>query len=858
VTDADNITVTNTDGHISPPVAYFWQSEVRPGVFEDITVFAAGEVSRIEGATFTPTDAQAGINLRVRAVYQDATGVLEEVFSAPQLVANVNDPPVGTVLISDTTPTESLTLTASNAFSDADGLTAAVFTYQWQRLAIGADATVDANWTNVGIASTLPLFTPTQAEVGHQLRVVVSYTDDLGTAETVVSAPTGIVGDFIAANAAAQTLTGNAGDDLIFGGGGSDTLNGLAGSDTLDGGTGNDTLNGGAGSDSLLGGAGADNLSGGADNDTLAGGAGNDVINAGTGSDVINYTVGDGADAVIGGTGPGVGPANTDVDTLNITGTDGSDSLNVVFNGTVLTAVGGGTIAEIESVDANLLGGTDTLNYGTTTTVAVAVNLATHSASGFASIAGIENVTGGAGADTLTGDGLANALSGGAGNDTLSGGLGADVLTGGGGTDTVSFAGDSDAMFIDLSTGSARRGLAVNPVEDTLVTIENVVGGLGNDGITGGTGANRLEGGGGNDTLSGGAGGDTLLGQAGDDTITYTTGDGTDLLVDGGEGVDTFSILGNAGGNTVSVSYDGSAITAMAGVVTSLLNVEHVTVDLAGGTDVLSYAASSASVSVDLGAHAASGFSALLGPAINNIENVIGGTGNDTLSGDGGANTLAGGGGNDLLSGGGGNDTVTGDAGNDTFMAGVGDGNDAYNGGAGIDTLDLHLTAAGATVTTNSASSAEIGLDTLTGIENVIGSQGADTISLNGNANVIDGQGGDDSINAGGSNDVIVGGGGSDTMIGGGGGDSFVFGTGFGNDVIGDFDAVGAGTLATQDLLDLSALGVTSANFAAHVVITDLGNDMLVTIDGVNHITLLGVTGIGANAITQQDFLLAV
>jgi Ca2+-binding RTX toxin-like protein len=219
---------------------------------------------------------------------------------------------------------------------------------------------------------------------------------------------------------------------------------------------------------------------------------------------------------------------------------------------------------------------------------------------------------------------------------------------------------------------------------------------------------------------------------------------------------------------------------------------------------------------------------------------------------------LAGGGGNDLLSGGGGNDTVTGDAGNDTFMAGVGDGNDAYNGGAGIDTLDLHLTAAGATVTTNSASSAEIGLDTLTGIENVIGSQGADTISLNGNANVIDGQGGDDSINAGGSNDVIVGGGGSDTMIGGGGGDSFVFGTGFGNDVIGDFDAVGAGTLATQDLLDLSALGVTSANFAAHVVITDLGNDMLVTIDGVNHITLLGVTGIGANAITQQDFLLAV
>jgi hypothetical protein len=62
----------------------------------------------------------------------------------------------------------------------------------------------------------------------------------------------------------------------------------------------------------------------------------------------------------------------------------------------------------------------------------------------------------------------------------------------------------------------------------------------------------------------------------------------------------------------------------------------------------------------------------------------------------------------------------------------------------------------------------------------------------------------------------------------------------FGNDLIGDFDAVGAGTLATQDLLDLSALGVTSANFGAHVVITDLGNDMLITTDGVTYYAAWG------------------
>ncbi len=48
-----------------------------------------------------------GLRLRVRAVYQDQNGVLEEVFSAPTAaVANVNDAPVGVPAISDATPTE--------------------------------------------------------------------------------------------------------------------------------------------------------------------------------------------------------------------------------------------------------------------------------------------------------------------------------------------------------------------------------------------------------------------------------------------------------------------------------------------------------------------------------------------------------------------------------------------------------------------------------------------------------------------------------------------------------------------------------------------------------------------------------
>ena len=59
---------------------------------------------------------------------------MEEVFSAPTApVENVNDPPAGALLVSDSTPTEGDTLSVTNLITDADGLTTAVFTYQWQQ-----------------------------------------------------------------------------------------------------------------------------------------------------------------------------------------------------------------------------------------------------------------------------------------------------------------------------------------------------------------------------------------------------------------------------------------------------------------------------------------------------------------------------------------------------------------------------------------------------------------------------------------------------------------------------------------------------------------------------------------------------
>ena len=92
----------------------------------------------------------------------------------------------------------------------------------------------------------------------------------------------------------------------------------------------------------------------------------------------------------------------------------------MVYNGTSITSIGATVVSllNVENVTANLLGGTDVLDYGAATTADLVVNLATNSASGFSSISNVENVMTGAGNDTLSGDGGNNVLNGRAGIDT--------------------------------------------------------------------------------------------------------------------------------------------------------------------------------------------------------------------------------------------------------------------------------------------------------------------------------------------------------------------------------------------------------------------------------------------------------
>ncbi|MFZ4721084.1 MAG: peroxidase family protein, partial [Ilumatobacteraceae bacterium] len=110
-----------------------------------------------------------------------------------------NTLPTGIPVVDDITPIEAQTLSTSTAsIADVDGLTTANYTYQWQQSAAGGAGVISDIAGATG--STLTL---TQAQVNRRVRVVVTFTDDLGSLQSVVSALTGIVGDQFLGTAAA-------------------------------------------------------------------------------------------------------------------------------------------------------------------------------------------------------------------------------------------------------------------------------------------------------------------------------------------------------------------------------------------------------------------------------------------------------------------------------------------------------------------------------------------------------------------------------------------------------------------------------------------------------------------------------
>jgi Ca2+-binding RTX toxin-like protein len=151
-------------------------------------------------------------------------------------------------------------------------------------------------------------------------------------------------------------------------------------------------------------------------------------------------------------------------------------------------------------------------------------------------------LVGNAGNDSLEGDNGNDSLFGGAGNDYLNGGTdaffyygsdGDDLLDGGPGNNWAIYSHRLDNLTIRLDGTNRSGGVGEH---DTLVNIQNVIGGAGNDVIIGNNVVNYLDGGTGNDTVYGQAGNDLLVGNVGNNTVYDGPGDNFLFLQAGSNG----------------------------------------------------------------------------------------------------------------------------------------------------------------------------------------------------------------------------------------------------------------------------------------------------------------------------------
>ena len=385
--------------------------------------------------------------------------------------------------------------------------------------------------------------------------------------------------------------------------------------------------------------------------------------------------------------------------------------------------------------------------------------------------------------------------------------------------------GNRDGGGVNMSTNAVTNNQQ-NFIAGENGTADIITGGLLNDLIFGGTGDNDLFGGDGDDLLVGGNGG------------------GDDDLLDGGLGADT--MIGGSGNDDY--------------VVDDLLDL--VVEQLGQGSD---------EVLTEL---------ALLSIAnMANVENLTyTGIDADQFVGTGNAlaNTISGGDLNDILDGGLGADTLVGGLGDDNYVVdntgdvileNDGEGTDSvsasvsYTLGANVE----NLTLAGAAAINGTGNAIANTITGNTAANQLFGGGGDDTLNGGGGADLIDGGTGNDAIDGGADADIVIGGAGNDTVNVGNGNDVLRYtASGFGADTINNFDATG-GTAATQDLIDLSAFGLTAANIgttaAARIQIQDIEDgatdDTLITIRDAGGATIgtILLNELDNSNISATDFI---
>ncbi|EYD75399.1 Alkaline phosphatase [Rubellimicrobium mesophilum DSM 19309] len=692
-----------------------------------------------------------------------------------------------------------------------------------------------------------------------------------------------------------ETIVGNAGDLRLQSRGGNDVIS-LAGNSNV--------IDAGGGDDQILAGHSMRNADAAAH--LVTGGAGNDTFGS-DGFSTPNATwvySGARSDYTI--------DINSDTNAVTICdlragSPDGTDSMPTGMNGRLQFADGSygyeiwastGTQGDdllIGSAGSDYFegkGGIDTVSFedpiqiGDPVLTPVVADLAAGTASGAGigsdRLSGIENLVGGFGADTLRGNAGANVLTGGedndildgrGGNDRLIGGIGADNLTGGAGDDTYVLSGDDVAQdtVVEISGGGSDTievgqsyTLGAN-LEKLLLTGTGDFAGTGNSAantLTGNSGANLLDGKAGADIMAGGGGNDIYVVDNAGDRANEVAGGGTDevrttlasldISLNGMTNVENltftgtvaFTGTGNALANTLTGGAGNDSLNGGGGNDTLIGGLG--SDSLAGGAGNDTYLVAQAG---DLVAEVAGGgtdtvrasVSATLVAEVENLvltgTSALNGTGNglaNTLTGNSGANLLDGKAGADIMAGGGGNDIYV-----------VDNAGDRANEVAGGGTDEVRSSLASTTLSGE--------------VENLTLSGSAVTGTGNSLANILRGTDLTNTLLGVDGNDRLIGGGGNDSLNGGLGLDVFVFasttsGAKFGSDTVADFDYNPTGG---QDLLDVSALGITAATFASRVKFTDLGSDILVTLDGLASQTIRLVNAQTVGNITAQDFLLA-
>ncbi len=631
-----------------------------------------------------------------------------------------------------------------------------------------------------------------------------------------------------------DNVIGSAFDDIITGGDDPFSLtryhvgyDSLIGFNHLEGRGGNDQLFGLTGQDFLEGGDGDDLLDAGGDNDRLSGGSGDDVMRGGAGDDVL-----------FGGEGG--------VNTL-----DGGDGVDVV------------SFETLGSVSYDMAAGGQP-GSGADTWISIEGLQGGAGADHFWGDAAANRLIGGLGNDVLRGRDGADELFGGDGDDILEGGAGDDVLWAGQGNDILDGGDDVDFASFSWSVSGVSFSLAAPADGDTYISIEGIIGSVGDDTLIGDAGNNILLGGAGDDELRGGSGDDTLDGQAGLNSLYGEDGNDTLLVrqesvVDGGAGDDAVlvyglvfsTISGGDGFDTLEFHYGVSAhnrtiegferlgaggISMTQSQLMQFSEIYVVEQEFPSSTDLTLWGASNVDLSSRLG-------SASIRVSGSTSADIIWlGDGNDVLRGGWGP---AG----DELHAGGGDDTLIGQGGDDLLDGG--DGMDTASFAEETEHVFAHLGwryAAGSAFLGSGA--ADIGQDVLVSIEALIGGAGNDiliagdgpaTLSGGGGSDWVEGGAGDDVLSGGEGVDAILGAGGADSLHGGAGDDGVIGGAG--NDALagddgsdwlegGDGDDIGNGGAGVDVLLGGAGNDTLSGEADNDFVVGDDGDDTLNGDDG--------------------------